>query len=116
MLDDRREVIRCLITYTDWWQPATSSVMQVGGAKRDQNIGDGLNPGLLDSLEERVELCHRMTSLLERERQVLFFWYVKQLHIDDVADELGISRRQCFRLKKKAIGALITPDKDEKAA
>lgn len=116
MLDDRREVIRCLITYTDWLQPATASVLQVGRAKRDQNIGDGLNPGLIDTLEERVELCHRMSSLSDREREVLFFWYVKQLHVDDIADELGISRRQCFRLKKKAIEALITPDRDEKAA
>jgi DNA-directed RNA polymerase specialized sigma subunit len=102
--------------YPDWYQPPTSSVMKVGAARLDKNIGDGLNPGLIETLEERTELCRRMARVSERERLVLFLWYVKQLHVDDVADTLELSRRQCYRLKAKAIRAVVDNDKQERAA
>lgn len=116
MLETNREVVRCLITYTDWWQPSTSSVMKVGRARADKNLGDGLNPGLIDTLEERSELCRRMTSISERQRRILFLWYVRQLHVDDIADEVRVSRRHCFRLKADAIRTLAGTKKDDQAA
>ncbi|MGH2806422.1 MAG: sigma factor-like helix-turn-helix DNA-binding protein [Actinomycetota bacterium] len=116
MLETSREVIRCLVMYPDWYQPPTSSIMKVGAARLDKNIGDGLNPGIVNTIDERTELCRRMTVLSERERLVLFLWYVKQMHCDDVADELGVSRRQAFRLKSKAIRAVVDYGMDERAA
>lgn len=107
MLDSSREVIWCLITYTDWMQPPTSSVLKVGAARLDKNIGDGLKEGLLETVEERGELCYRVGRLSERDRRVLFMWYVRQMHVDDIADEIGISRRQCFRRRKQAIDKIV---------
>jgi DNA-directed RNA polymerase specialized sigma subunit len=107
MLDSREQVIRCLVTYADWWQPATSSVLKVAQARPDKNFGDGLRAGLLDTLEERSELCRRTALLSKDNRQLLFLWYVKQLHVDDIAGTLGISRRHCFRRKNQAIKRLI---------
>lgn len=116
MLADRYEIIRCLITYNDCWQPSTGSVMVVGAAKADKTIGDGLNPGVVETLEERIELCRRMERLSERERLVLFLWYVRQLHIDDIADEIGVSRRQCFRVKSRALRLLDSAEDERPAA
>jgi hypothetical protein len=107
VLDTDREVIRCLITYTDWWQPTTSSVMQVGKARPDKNLRDGLNPGIIDTLDERTELCRRMAQMHERDRHLLFLWYVKQLHVDDIATSLNLSRRHCFRRRAAAVRQLV---------
>lgn len=107
MLDSSRDVIWCLLTYTDWMQPPTGSVMKVGAARLDKNLGDGLKEGLLETVEERAELSYRVSRLPERDRRVLFMWYVRQMHVDDISDEIGVSRRQCFRCRKRAIDKIV---------
>jgi sigma-70-like protein len=101
-------VIRALVTYTDWWQPASGSVIQTGGARRaSKHFGDGIRSGLLETLDQRSELCRRMGSLSPQERHVLFLWYVRQSSVDEIASELGISRRQCFRRRSAAVDAIV---------
>ena len=107
MLASQEEVIGSLIRYTDWWQPATSSVLQVGVARRGSGIGDGIPHGLLETLDERAELCRRMRRIDDRDRRILFLWYVSQLAAQDIAREVGISRRQCFRRRARAIRILL---------
>ena len=116
MLDSTRDVIRCLVTYPDWWQPSSASILLVGSARRDKNLRDGLNPGVVETIEERAELARRMQLISELDRQLLLLWYVKQLHVDDVSKVLGISRRQCFRRKAKSIKSIIDQGKAEAAA
>ena len=101
------EVTRCLLTYSDWWQPATASVFPVGAARRSSNDSDGLRPGLLESLDERLELRRRVAALGDRDRDLLFLWYVRQLTAEEVARSLHISRRQCFRLRSRAIRKIV---------
>lgn len=100
------EVIHCLITFADWWQPSTSSFMAIGGCKR-KDRSDGLHPGLVNTLELRSELCRRMELLSDKDRELLFLWYVRQLHVDDIASITRISRRQCFRRKSSAVRYLV---------
>jgi DNA-directed RNA polymerase specialized sigma subunit len=116
VLDNRREVVRCLVTYTDWWQPSTTSILQVGAARRSKEITEGLHPGLIETLEERTELCRRVFTLAERDRKILFLWYVKQLHVDDVADSVGLSRRQCFRRRTAALESIVKLGEPNEAA
>lgn len=116
MLDSRYDVIRCLVTYADWWQPSTSSVLKTGAARLDKNIGDGLRAGLLETLDERTELCNRVVQLPEADRHLLFLWYVKQLHVDDVAGTLRLSRRQCFRRRTAAIKKIVDLGLPQEAA
>lgn len=116
MLDSGREVVRCLVTYNDWWQPSTGSILKVGAAKLDKNIGDGLKAGLLETIEERVELCRRVSMLSDSDRLLLFYWYVRQQHVDDVADALDISRRQCFRRRAQAIKRIVEAGAPSQAA
>ena len=42
MLASREDVVRALITYTDWWQPVTASIYEVGAARRSSSDGDGI--------------------------------------------------------------------------
>jgi len=95
-----------LITYTDWWQPNTASVYRVS-KRRGSFASDGLHGRLLDSLTERDELCRRMHDVDETSRQVLYLWYLRQLPVQDIARELRISRRQCFRRRAAAIKAIV---------
>ena len=108
-------VILALVTYTDWWQPASGCVMQVGSAKRAQSASDGLPSGLIGTLDVRTELSRRMQRLTERERTLLFYWYVQQIPVAEVASALRISRRQCFRHRGSAIRKLVELG-DEQAA
>ncbi len=109
-----RHVVRCLVTYTDWWQPPTTSLLQVAAARRDNDALDGFRAGLLETLDERSELCRRVWQLEERDRQLLFLWYVRQLPVEAIARAVGISRRQCFRRRARAIRAMV--DDPEQAA
>jgi len=110
------QVIRCLLTYTDWWQPNTTSVYYVGRAGRDRVLAEGLRPGLLEHLDERSELCQRMQRLTDRDRRLLFLWYLEQRAVDEIAKELKISRRQCFRRRREAIQAIIEAGETDQAA
>ncbi len=107
MLDSPREVIRSLLTYSDWWQPSTTSLLQVAAARRSKDLPEGLHPGMVETLEERTELCARMTRLSSRDRHLLFLWYVKQLTLDDIASAMGISRRQCCRRRATAVKRIV---------
>lgn len=107
MLSSQEEVIGSLVTYTDWWQPATSSMLQVGRARRSTGLGDGIRQGLLETLDERAELCRRMQQIDHTDRCILFLWYVKQASAQDISKQVGISRRQCFRRRARAIRNLL---------
>src|SRR6266542_4009402 len=73
----------------------------------DTDVGDGIRRGLLETLDERAELCRRMRTMNETDRRILFLWYVKQLSAQDISKEVGISRRQCFRRRARAIRILL---------
>lgn len=101
------DVIICLLMYTEWWQPSTGSILQVGGARRSKAHPDGLPAGLLDRLAERMELRRRMEHLTAADRELLFRWYVQQAPVGEIARGLKISRRQFFRRRSRAIQTLV---------
>jgi DNA-directed RNA polymerase specialized sigma24 family protein len=106
VLSSPRQVVWALITYTDWWQPNTASIYQVG-KRRGSFVSDGMHGGLLDTLSERDELCRRMQDVDETSRRVLYLWYLRQLPVQEIAHELRISRRQCFRRRAAAVRAIV---------
>ncbi|HEX9123127.1 MAG TPA: hypothetical protein VF984_07170 [Actinomycetota bacterium] len=116
LFTSEREVIWGLMTYTDWWQPTTSSVIPVGAARRSKNASDGLPAGLLGTLDRRAELCRRMEIVGDRDRNVLFLWYVRQLPVDEISKIVGLSRRQCFRRRAEAIRQIVRAGEPEQAA
>jgi hypothetical protein len=110
-------VVRALLTYTDWWQPTSTSVMQVGAMKRSgRGFTDGISPGLISTIDVRTELGRRMGLLKERDRTLLFLWYLQQLAVSDIARIIGTSRRHCFRLRASAIREIVDLGEPERAA
>jgi DNA-directed RNA polymerase specialized sigma subunit len=107
VLSSPREVVRCLLTYSDWWQLTSSSIIQVGIARRSKTLSQGFKEGLLDTLDERTELSRRMALLDEKDRRLLFLWYVKQLPVSEIAPQIHLSRRQCARRRAKAIDSIV---------
>ena len=116
MLTSNHEVERCLLMYTEWWQPITGSLLRVGEARRMRRFESGFRSGLLDTLDERTELCRRVWQLHETDRHLLLLWYVQQLDTEDIAQILGISRRQCFRRRTRAIRKIVELGEPEQAA
>jgi DNA-directed RNA polymerase specialized sigma24 family protein len=116
MLSTRDRVVLSLLTYTDWYQPSTTSVLHVGAARRSGGFSDGFRDGLLDTLDERTELRRRTSLLDERERQILFLWYVRQLPVNEIARIAGVSRRHCFRLRGRAVQRIVDLGLDAPAA
>ena len=106
MLSSPKQVIWALITYTDWWQPNTESVYRIG-ARRQTFSSDGIPGGLLDTLSEREELCRRMMLVRESDRRLLWLWYLRQLPVHEIARDLRIGRRQCFRRRASAIRRIV---------
>ncbi len=39
MLSSANQVVWALITYTDWWQPSTSSVYRIGNRRESVRVG-----------------------------------------------------------------------------
>ena len=108
-------VARSLSTFPDCLQPSTGSVLKFSGIKR-KDRGDGLRFEVVEFLDLRTELARRMATLEEDDRELLFMWYVRQLHVDDIARELGISRRQCFRRRVGALRNVVDAGDPEVAA
>jgi DNA-directed RNA polymerase specialized sigma subunit len=105
MLSTHDQVVWALLTYTDWWQPTTASVYPI--KRRGSSASDGIREGLLDTMSGREELCRRMRSIKEQDRRLLYLWYMRQLSAIDIAKDLGISRRQCFRRRSAVIRHII---------
>ena len=48
-----------------------------------------------------------MSRLKDRDRTLLFLWYVRQLAVTDIAKSIHTSRRHCFRLRAAAIREIV---------
>jgi DNA-directed RNA polymerase specialized sigma24 family protein len=106
-------VAYALKRYRDVFDPKTTSVIVVSHDAFDATQGPFRN-GLISRLDEREELCRRMTERLEaRERKLLFLWYVADLAPAGVARSLGISRMHAYRLRKNALSALCDEEEAE---
>ena len=106
MLSSPSQIVWALITYTDWWQPSTESVYRIG-ARRATFASDGMPGGLLDTLSERDELCRRMLQVRESDRRLLWLWYLRQLPVHEIARDMQIGRRQCFRRRAAAVRRIV---------
>jgi RNA polymerase sigma-B factor len=64
---------------------------------------DDRGEGSLDAAEDRLFLSDAFRGLDERERRVLFLRHVEDLDPNEIASEVGISRRQVSRVTQNAL-------------
>ena len=92
--------------YREVFDPRTTSLLLVSRQGFDPSQGP-FRAGFVSRLDEREELRRRMADrLAERERKLLFFWYVLELRPAEVARTIRVSRVHCYRLRKDALSAL----------
>jgi DNA-directed RNA polymerase specialized sigma24 family protein len=109
------EVVHCLLTYSDWYQPASASVLKVG-ARRTKGAGDGMHPNLLETLDERRELRRLVALLTDKERDVLILWYVAQATPSEIARAVSASQRQVYRIRGRAVRRIVELGRPEEEA
>ena len=115
MLDSEPEVIRCLVTYTDWWQPRTTSILEIPPTGQFRHRPNTFRQGFVEHLDERNELVWRMSWLEEVERKLLFLFYVTHLPAAEIASAVGLSTRQCFRRRRHALETLVALGESDEA-
>jgi hypothetical protein len=108
LLSDPSDVIRALTRFGDVFDPRTGSILFLGGTRGFRT--EPFHPGFLAGVEERAELARRLHRLGQRERLLLFLWYVEGDSASEIAERLGISRVHCYRLRNRALTALASPD------
>ena len=101
----RSEVIRALTRYGDEAGPRTGSVMIIDGAPARSR--EPFHPGVIAGLEERAELGRRLRRLSDRDRLLVFLWYVEGWPAPMIAARLGISRVHCYRVRDRSLGAML---------
>jgi DNA-directed RNA polymerase specialized sigma subunit len=99
-------VVKGLKAYRDYYGPKSSSVLIASNKTTDVDA-DPFRRGFLDSLSERTELLHRISSLGERERAVLMMWYVLDLPVRTICEKLSLSRTHCYRLRDRALFSML---------
>jgi DNA-directed RNA polymerase specialized sigma24 family protein len=109
----RSDLVRALARYGDEAGPRTGSVMFVSGAPPRSH--DPFHPGVIAGLEERAELARRLRRLSDRDRLLVFLWYVEGWRVPEIADHLGISRVHCYRVRDRALGAMLDEPKPNRA-
>ena len=102
---DPSDLVRALARYGDEAGPRTGSVMFVGGAPPRSR--DPFHPGVIAGLEERAELGRRLRRLGDRDRLLLFLWYIQGWSVPDIAARIGISRVHCYRVRDRALRAML---------
>ena len=102
---ERSDLVRALARYGDEAGPRTGSVMFVGGAPPRSR--DPVHPGVIAGLEERAELARRLRRLDDRDRLLVFLWYVEGWSVPNIAARLGISRVHCYRVRDRALHAML---------
>lgn len=107
MLKTVEEVIAALKRYREAFDPKTTSIIMCRKDGFDPLV-EPFRAGFLSRIEEREELQRRMRmALTERERTLLWLWYIVDAPVGRIAREVDISRRHCYRLRDKALSSLV---------
>jgi RNA polymerase sigma factor (sigma-70 family) len=100
------QVVRALKSYREYYHPRSSGIVLVSNRTTDVDA-DPFRRGFLDSVELRTELLRRLSSLDERERAVLMLWYVMDLPVREICEQLAMSRSACYRLRDRALYGML---------
>src|SRR5712692_8801428 len=94
VLESPAQVRCCLERLRHLYQPATTSLLQIGAFPRRGRPTEIFHPGFIDELDERTELGRRLRCLEDRDRTILMLWHVAGVPPGEVARRVGVSRRQ----------------------
>ena len=113
----RQELNRALERIDDSF-PIGSRSLIVAADRRDRDPGvDPFGAGFLSALDRRIELMRLLRELDERSQRLLMRWFAEGRPVVEIARELKVSRVHCYRLRDKALDAMLaaSPDRVEPA-
>jgi DNA-directed RNA polymerase specialized sigma24 family protein len=88
--------------------PGSISLISVDRVKR-ATICEPFRPGFLASVDRRSELLALLRRLDERSQRLLLLWFVKDRPPAEIANDLGVSRVHCYRLRNRALDEMLEP-------
>lgn len=100
------QVVGALKAFREHYHPKSSGILLVSNKTTDVDA-DPFRRGFLDTVDLRSQLLRRLALLDERERAVLMLWYVMDLPVRTVCEKLSLSRSHCYRLRDRALVAMI---------
>ena len=103
MLSTPEKVISGLKTLNDCYYLKSKSIVYANHDSLDSKYREPFRKGFLSEADKRFELIKRLNKLDDRERKILLLFYTFSVPIDHIAEEVGVSRRHCYRIKKKGI-------------
>jgi DNA-directed RNA polymerase specialized sigma24 family protein len=108
MFRTRQQLMDALARFEEYPGPGSISLISVERVKRAA-IGEPFRAGFLTSVEQRSELLRLLRRLDERSQRLLLLWFVKDRPPAEVANDLGISRVHCYRLRNRALDEMLEP-------
>jgi len=106
------QVIEALRRLPAYYDPRTASVIRLPRGGSGDLHSAGFRPGFIATFEERAELLRRLRRLDERARTLLVLWFVEDRSAPDIARRLNVSRVHCYRLRERALRAMLDGDTD----
>jgi RNA polymerase sigma factor (sigma-70 family) len=102
------EVTKVLKAFRGHYDPKSVSVLVASNRTTDVDA-DPFRRGFLDSMDLRTELLKRLASLDELQRAVILLWYLKDLPVKSICEQLNVSRSNCYRLRDRALAMMLDP-------
>ena len=113
-LDPQRAAL--VRTLQGFLEPSCSHESTVAPTRRGSSRATSATPASIFKIEERSAVSRRFRSLAPRERLVLFRSFVQEVPAAEIASELGISTRYCYKLRNRALDRLTSETLDEQVA
>jgi DNA-directed RNA polymerase specialized sigma subunit len=102
-LNTHVEVVSALARYHDQTRNSPS-LMRID---RDRTVAGPFGFGFVSRIEEHAELVNKLRRLTPRERLLLLLWYTEQWPVTKIAERLEISRVHCYRVRDRALRAML---------
>jgi DNA-directed RNA polymerase specialized sigma24 family protein len=106
LFETTQDIADALCKAVGFYQASSTSLMRVRRQVRRPDAGP-FRAGFLTAIDERAELSRLLGSLDARSRTLLHLWFVEDQPVTGIARQLGISRVHCYRLRDKALRAML---------
>lgn len=106
LFETPQDIADALCKAVGFYQASSTSLMRLRRHARRPDAGP-FRAGFLTAIDERAELTRLLDGLDQRSRTLLLLWFVEDRPVTGIARHLGISRVHCYRLRDKALRAML---------
>ncbi len=104
------KIIKLLQILNDYYHIRSNSIVTIGSSRKNFHQYSPFRKGFLSSIDERTEIIKRLNRLEGRKKYILLRYYTFSKPISEISNQLKISQRHFYRLKKDALNQLTEDD------